>query len=121
MYIPGGVKPFIKGKTQGFEAEEGFSFPVKRQWVDINEFETRTFIYTPFSYFQGASLVEVSRGCRYHCSFCAGRNIYHPLRNRSLELIEKMIDHVSPWSDKIGLVGADLLSHRLGRNNKVRV
>jgi len=64
-----------------------------------------------FPIFQGASLVEVSRGCRYHCSFCAGRNIYHPLRNRSLELIEKMIDHVSPWSDKIGLVGADLLSH----------
>ena len=112
MYIPGGVKPLYQGgELQGFEAEEGFSFPVKRQWVDINEFETRTFIYTPFSYFQGASLVEVSRGCRYHCSFCAGRNIYHPLRNRSLELIEKMIDHVSPWSDKIGLVGADLLSH----------
>ncbi len=112
VYIPGGVKPLYQGgELQGFEAEEGFSFPVKRQWVDINEFETRTFIYTPFSYFQGASLVEVSRGCRYHCSFCAGRNIYHPLRNRSLELIEKMIDHVSPWSDKIGLVGADLLSH----------
>lgn len=112
VYIPGGVKPLYQGgELQGFEAEEGFSFPVKRQWVDINEFETRTFIYTPISYFKGASLVEVSRGCRYHCSFCAGRNIYHPLRNRSLELIEKMIDHVSPWSDKIGLVGADLLSH----------
>jgi len=112
VYVPSGVHPiYHKGELQGFEKEKEFSFPVQRQWVDIEKFETRTFIYTPFSYFQGASLVEVSRGCRYHCSFCAGRNIYHPLRNRSLELVEKMIDHVSPWSPKVGLVGADLLSH----------
>ncbi|HXL01900.1 MAG TPA: radical SAM protein [Candidatus Atribacteria bacterium] len=111
VYIPSKIHPvYQQGELRGFE-EEGFSFPVKRQWVNINEFETRTFIYTPFSYFQDASLVEISRGCSYRCSFCAGRSIYHPLRQRSLELVEKMIDHVSPWSSKIGLVGADLLSH----------
>jgi len=112
VYIPSKVHPiYQEGELQDFEVEEGFSFPVTRQKVDINKFETRTFIYTPVSYFQGASLLEVSRGCRYNCSFCAGKRIYHPLRNRSLELVEKMIDHISPWSDRIGLVGADLLSH----------
>ncbi|MDI3543223.1 MAG: hypothetical protein PWP57_827 [Candidatus Atribacteria bacterium] len=129
VYIPSKVHPlYQEGKLQGFEAERGFSFPVQRQKVDINQFETRTFIYTPFSYFQGASLVEVGRGCRYNCSFCAGKRIYHPLRNRSWELVEKMIDYVSSWSDKIGLVGADLLSHPaleeiikyiLGKNKKL--
>jgi hypothetical protein len=42
--------------------------------------------------------------------------------------VEKMIDYVSSWSDKIGLVGADLLSHPaleeiikyiLGKNKKL--
>ena len=65
----------------------------------------------PFFLFSGCLSGRGKQGLQGIIALCAGRNIYHPLRNRSLELIEKMIDHVSPWSDKIGLVGADLLSH----------
>lgn len=111
VYVPECVIPRYKdGVLQAFSAE--ISLPIQRRWADINTFETRTFVYTPLSYFRSTALVELNRGCRYRCRFCAGCVIYAPLRHRSFELVLRMIAHMLSWNpEKIGLVGSDVLGY----------
>lgn len=113
VYIPEHVMPVYRdGTLEAFVPAEGIALPVHRQWVDIAAFPTRTFIYTPSSHFQHTALLELNRGCRYRCRFCAGRSIYAPPRQRPLELVLQMIADVLPWQpEKIGLVGSDVLGY----------
>ena len=112
LYIPQLYHPHYQGSTLiGFEKEKIAPEQVKRQWVDINRFETRTYLYTPHSHFTNTALMEINRGCHYRCRFCAGSIIYRPLRQRNSEIIADMIDHLRSFSDHMGIVGADVLSH----------
>ncbi|MCX7667990.1 MAG: radical SAM protein, partial [Atribacterota bacterium] len=112
VYVPEGLAPvYRQGNLIHFEVQKGFRFPVSRQIVHLDHFETRTFLYTPSSYFRKTALIEVNRGCAYRCRFCAGSFLYAPLRQRSLQLVLNMLDHVFPWVTKIGLVGSDILSY----------
>ncbi|MGC8779006.1 MAG: radical SAM protein, partial [Candidatus Caldatribacteriaceae bacterium] len=56
-------------------------------------------------------LIEVNRGCAYRCRFCAGSSLYAPLRQRSRQLVQKMVENVFEWTERIGLVGSDVLSY----------
>jgi len=112
VYVPEGVIPIYRdGDLVGFEKQEGFFFPVLRQVTNLELFETRTFIYAPSAYFRETALIEVNRGCAYRCRFCAGRYLYSPLRQRSFQLVQRMLENVSGWTDRIGLVGSDVLSY----------
>ena len=112
VYVPEGIVPVYRnGDLIKFEVQEGFQFPVSRQTVHLDRFETRTFLYTPSSYFKQTALIEVNRGCAYRCRFCAGSFIYAPLRQRSFPLVLRMLDYVFSWTTKVGLVGSDVLSH----------
>ncbi|MCX6090375.1 MAG: radical SAM protein [Candidatus Atribacteria bacterium] len=84
---------------------------IERQWIDLDRHETRTFLYTPFSHFVHAALVEITRGCGFCCRFCAGTSLYSPLRHRSFSLVTRMLDAICSMSLHIGVVGADVLSH----------
>lgn len=111
VYVPECVVPLYRdGVIQTFVAE--VPLPVHRQWADINTFETRTFIYTPLAHFQRTALVELNRGCRYRCRFCAGCAVYAPLRHRSLDRVFRMVTSTLSWEpEKIGLVGSDVLGY----------
>lgn len=111
VYVPECVVPLYRdGVIQEFAAE--VPLPVHRQWADINTFETRTFTYTPLAHFRKTALVELNRGCRYRCRFCAGCTLYAPLRHRSLDLVFRMIVSTLSWEpEKIGLVGSDVLGY----------
>jgi len=112
VYVPEGVIPIYRdGDLVGFEKREGFFFPVLRQVTNLELFDTRTFIYAPSAYFRETALIEVNRGCAYRCRFCAGRYLYFPLRQRSFQLVQRMLESVSGWTDRIGLVGSDVLSY----------
>jgi len=112
VYVPEYCTPRYRGNViKGWEIERRVTLPVKRQWRDLEDFETRTFIYTPSSHFKDTALVELNRGCRYRCRFCAGSCIYSPLRQRSFPLVLRMLNTVCEWSNKVGLVGSDVLSY----------
>ncbi len=112
VYVPEYCTPQYRGNViKGWEIGRRVTLPVKRQWGDLENFETRTFIYTPSSHFKDTTLVELNRGCRYRCRFCAGSCIYSPLRQRSFPLVLRMLGAVCEWSGKVGLVGSDVLSY----------
>lgn len=113
VYVPEFYTPvYERDVLRAFEISHEAPFPVYRQWGDLEDFETRTFIYTPLAHFRNTALVELNRGCRYRCRFCAGSCIYAPFRQRSLALVLSMIRKVLEWQpEKVGFVGSDVLGY----------
>lgn len=100
------------GTIKDFEPKTGFSRDVKRRWVkSIDGYKTHSIILTPNTEFGNMFLMEMSRGCKWRCRFCATGFIYRPYRRRSLENLSETIDSGLKKRDKIGLVGADVSDH----------
>jgi radical SAM family uncharacterized protein len=95
-----------EGKIEAMESEAGFPRRVKRRWVkEIDRFPTRSTLFTPDTEFKEMALVEVNRGCPRGCRFCAACFIYHPFRNRSLQLLESLSRESLLKEKRIGLTG----------------
>jgi len=105
------------GKIEAMNPETGFPRRVKRRWVkEIDQFPTRSILFTRETEFKEMALVEVNRGCPRGCRFCAACFVYHPFRNRSLPLLETLSKEGLTEEYRIGLTGTavsdypDLLS-----------
>jgi radical SAM superfamily enzyme YgiQ (UPF0313 family) len=71
------------GTIEAFTPREGVSGRVKRAWLqDLNTSVTRSAVVTPNTELAGMLLLELSRGCRRRCRFCAGCYAYFPHRTR---------------------------------------
>ena len=87
----------------------GISQTVSRQVLESLEgTEAYTPIVTPKSHFKNMFVVEVGRGCRRGCFFCAAQHVYDPFRIRSHESILETIQVHNPGSNRIGLESAGL-------------
>jgi len=87
--------------------------PVKRVWdSDFNSSVVASSLFTPGTEFSDMYLIEVSRGCPRGCRFCAAGFIYHPFRQRSLELLKKEAEQGMELKGRIGLVGAAVSDYR---------
>jgi radical SAM superfamily enzyme YgiQ (UPF0313 family) len=87
----------------------GVSVTVKRQVMDsLDDCPTYTPIVTPLSHFKDMFVIEVGRGCKKSCLFCAAQKIYGPCRYRSQGTIVNTIETHNPGSRSIGLEGAGL-------------
>lgn len=112
VYVPQFYLPLVKGSIfEGFEKTDSVPNNIQRQWVDVRRFEVFSHIYTAQTCFKELGLMEINRGCSYRCRFCAGGVIYHPLRQRPIEMVVKMIDSLKGYTSHLGIIGSDVLSH----------
>ncbi|MFW6437696.1 MAG: radical SAM protein [Armatimonadota bacterium] len=78
---------------------------------NVNDIPTTTEVLSPHSEFPSTFLVETGRGCPRGCRFCLAKQIYHPVRNRSAEMILESVREGLQYTDRVGLVGAAVADH----------
>jgi radical SAM family uncharacterized protein len=100
------------GKIAVMEPDSGFPRKVKRRWVSkLDQFPTRSTLFTPDTEFKEMALVEANRGCPRGCRFCAACFVYHPFRNRSLSVLESVSEDALLEEPRIGLTGTAVSDH----------
>ncbi len=73
---------------------------------DLSLWDTCTTILTSNTTFDDTYLIEISRGCRHGCRFCAAGFVYRPPRSRTKTQLENCIDEGAQYAERIGLVAA---------------
>ena len=68
-------------------------------------------ILTPGAAFSAHVDLEISRGCRWRCAFCAAGHVITPYRELQLEALEPAIQWALEHRDRVGLVGTDVSDH----------
>lgn len=113
VYIPEFIEPVYEGNfIIAFNVKnKDRPLPIEAQKANVDYFKTYSFIYAPCSCFKNTFLVEISRGCKYACKFCAVSRIYAPVRYRNLDQIKQSLEYGLQFTNKIGLVGSDILGH----------
>ncbi|MBI5017988.1 MAG: radical SAM protein [Deltaproteobacteria bacterium] len=84
---------------------------VARRWAECPWDPARTRISTPDDAFQGAYLLEISRGCPHACRFCAAGHATRPARFLPLETLEPFLRLGAREVGRLGLVGAAVSDH----------
>ena len=109
IYVPQFYSVTYKadGTIGSFTSNEGLPSRVKRAWLkDLNASVTVSPIVTPNTELSNMLLLELSRGCRRGCRFCAGCYAYFPYRHRDAERLKKAAALGKGSAQKVGLVGA---------------
>ena len=95
------------GTIDSFVPQGAFPSRVKRAWLkNLNESLTTSVLVTPNTELSGMFLLELSRGCRRGCRFCASCFTYYPHRVRDGPLLREAILAGAGPAEKVGLVGA---------------
>ena len=100
------------GTIREFRPEKGFPKQIKKRRLrDIDGSKTHSTILTPHTEFGDMFLMEVSRGCRWRCRFCATGFICGPYRKRGLDNLCETVAYGLTKRERIGMIGADVSSH----------
>ena len=111
VYVPQFYDLMYKpdGTIESFTPQEGAPSRVRRVWLkDLNASVTVSPVVTPNTELSGMLLLELSRGCRRGCRFCAGCYAYYPHRLRDSSVLEEAALEGAGSAEKVGLVGASL-------------
>ncbi|MGB9628774.1 MAG: radical SAM protein, partial [Thermodesulfobacteriota bacterium] len=114
VYIPKFYRVIYKedGRIEEMIPEPGLPPKVKRRWIkEINQFPARSVLFTPDTEFKEMVLIEMNRGCPRGCRFCAAYSAYYPFRNRSLSVLESLIQKALLEGRRIGLTGTAVSDH----------
>ncbi|MFC1995964.1 radical SAM protein [Chloroflexota bacterium] len=83
--------------------------PVVRQWVkNLDDFPVASVVLTPNTELGNLYLIEVERGCQWHCRFCIVSSAFRPMRSRSIDNILTQAKLGLNYRKRLGLVGADV-------------
>lgn len=113
FYVPGLYRHSYAGpRVTAIENHPGAAFPVRRVWdSELGQAAVSSVLFSPDIEFSDMYLIEVSRGCPRGCRFCAAGFIYHPYRQRPLELLRDEAARGLSLKRRIGLVGAAVSDH----------
>ncbi len=104
----------LLSKMDGILTSEKMSRPddePRRHAKHLDEYKTQTIIHSKRAHFGNMHLIEVERGCPRSCRFCATPVIYGEPRIRSASSVMEMVDHGLKHRKRMGLIGADIMSH----------
>lgn len=85
---------------------------VTRQWAPcLDDHPVASSIITDDTELGELYLIEVERGCPWHCRFCLASHAFHPVRFYSVESILAQAQIGLQYHKRIGLMGADVTDH----------
>lgn len=95
------------GTIASFSPRGDFPPRIQRVYLkDLDLAPTVSSLITPHTELSSMALMELSRGCRRGCRFCAGCYAYFPYRVRRAAPLGEVALGSGPAVQKIGLVGA---------------
>jgi radical SAM superfamily enzyme YgiQ (UPF0313 family) len=111
IYVPAliDVERDEAGRLVSFSPQEGVSLPVRCACGSGKLAES--IVLSRDAYFSNMFLIEISRGCRRGCRFCAAGHVYGAVRHRSAEQVIERVRGALPFAKRIGLVSASLGDH----------
>ena len=114
--VPGAYVPVFyevtyeaDGPIESILPKGHFPIPLKRAVAeDLSDSDTFTTIITQHTIFDDACLIEVARGCRHGCRFCAAGYVYRPPRFRTKDQLQSCMERVAQRAKGIGLMAAEV-------------
>jgi radical SAM family uncharacterized protein len=101
------------GKLEAMRPEPGIPARIKRRWVSpLDQYPTRSTLFTSETEFKDMAVVEVNRGCPRGCRFCGACFVYHPFRNRSLGILESLSKESLSKEARVGLAGTAVSDYK---------
>lgn len=95
------------GSVERMEADPPATLPVHRQTApDVRAFSTASTFVCPATEFGDLHLVEVGRGCRWHCKFCLATTAFASVRERSAAHLLRDCEPALAEGRRIGLIAA---------------
>jgi len=80
--------------------------PVARQWAEnLDQFPVSSAVLTRDTELGELYLIEVERGCPWHCRFCLIRTAFRPMRFRSVDTLLDQAKEGLNYRKRLGLVG----------------
>lgn len=111
VYVPSvyEITYFEDGSISGRIAKEGAKDIISKRYIkDLSLVPLNTSIITSETEFAGMYLVEIMRGCPWHCRFCLVGNFFGPVRKKEVQQIREEIEDGKKVSEKIGIIGPSL-------------
>ena len=85
---------------------------VVRQWARcLDDHPITSAVLTRDTELGDLYLIEVERGCPWHCRFCLASHAFHPTRFHSVESILTQTEIGLKYRKRIGLVGTNVIDH----------
>ncbi|MGB2696585.1 MAG: radical SAM protein [Candidatus Zixiibacteriota bacterium] len=108
VYVPQFYTPIYRkdGWLKDILPQKDVPQRIKTKRTDLNVSQTFSVIVTPHTHFKDSFLVEVGRGCRRGCRFCAAGFVYRPYRFHTSQSIIGQAEEYSKEMKNIGLVGS---------------
>ena len=112
LYVPSLYTARYDGPTfAGLEPHGGAPAQIAKNYLARDQFveiQSGSWLLSPDTEFANTFLVEVSRGCPYVCRFCTVGFSYPKVRWKPLESLWSMIEKVTPWHPRLGLISATI-------------
>jgi radical SAM superfamily enzyme YgiQ (UPF0313 family) len=108
VYVPQFYTPIYQkdGWLENILPQKNVPQKIKTTKADLTVSQTYSIIVSPHTHFKDSFLVEVGRGCRRGCRFCAAGFIYRPCRYHTPKSIIEQVVEYSKDKKNIGLVGS---------------